>query len=181
MQSIKRALDQQGQMIRVPCYIGEARRAIKQAQSDLTTELGREPTTREIANAVELTEKKVLEIFNATKDPVPLDAPINEDSPDGSFSELIPDQSQITPENYLLDYAKVEVITEVLNRKLNPRETQVIILRYGLMDGTEYTLADIGNKLRISRERVRQIEVEAIGKLKRHDSKALLQQLLQDS
>ena len=181
MQSIKRALDQQGQMIRVPCYIGEARRAIKQAQSDLTTELGREPTTREIANAVELTEKKVLEIFNATKDPVPLDAPINDDSPDGSFSELIPDQSQITPENYLLDYAKIEVITEVLNRKLNPRETQVIILRYGLMDGTEYTLADIGDKLRISRERVRQIEAEAIGKLKRHDSKTLLQQLLQDS
>ncbi len=180
MQSIKRALDQQGQMIRVPCYIGEARRAIKLAQSDLTTELGREPTTREIANAVELTEKKVIEIFNSTKEPVPLDAPINEDSPDGSFAELIPDQSQITPENYLLDYAKIEVITEVLNRKLNPRETQVIILRYGLMDGTEYTLADIGDKLRISRERVRQIEAEALGKLKRHDSKDLLQQLLQD-
>ena len=180
MQSIKRALDQQGQMIRVPCYIGEARRAIKQAQSDLTTQLGREPTTTEIAKEVELTEKKVSEIFNATKDPVPLDAPINEDSPDGAFSELIPDQSQITPENYLLDYAKVEVITEVLNRTLNPRETQVIILRYGLMDGTEYTLADIGDKLRISRERVRQIEAEAIVKLKRHDSKSLLQDLLQD-
>ena len=180
MQSIKRALDQQGQMIRVPCYIGEARRAIKQAQSDLTTQLGREPTTTEIAKAVELTEKKVSEIFNATRDPVPLDAPINEDSPDGAFSELIPDQSQITPESYLLDYAKVEAITEVLNRTLNPRETQVIILRYGLMDGTEYTLADIGDKLRISRERVRQIEAEAIDKLKRHDSKELLQELLQD-
>ena len=181
MQSIKRALDQQGQMIRVPCYIGEARRAIKQAQSDLTTELGREPTTTEIASAVELTEKKVSEIFNATRDPVPLDAPINEDSPDGSFSELIPDQSQITPENYLLDYAKIEVITEILNRTLNPRETQVIILRYGLIDGTEYTLADIGDKLRISRERVRQIESEAIFKLKRHESKELLQELLQVS
>ena len=181
MQSIKRALDQQGQMIRVPCYIGEARRAIKQAQSDLTTELGREPTTTEIASAVELTEKKVSEIFNATRDPVPLDAPIHEDSPDGSFSELIPDQSQITPENYLLDYAKIEVITEILNRTLNPRETQVIILRYGLIDGTEYTLADIGNKLRISRERVRQIETEAIFKLKRHESKELLQELLQGS
>ena len=68
----------------------------------------------------------------------------------------------------------------MLNRTLNPRETQVIILRYGLMDGTEYTLADIGDKLRISRERVRQIEVEAIAKLKRHDSKTLLQDLLQD-
>ncbi len=181
MQSIKRALDQQGQMIRVPCYIGEARRAIKQAQSDLTTELGREPTTTEIASAVELTEKKVSEIFNATRDPVPLDAPINEDSPDGSFSELIPDQSQITPESYLADYAKIEVITEILNRTLNPRETQVIILRYGLIDNTEYTLADIGNKLQISRERVRQIEVEAIDKLKRHESTELLQELLQDS
>lgn len=181
MQSIKRALDQQGQMIRVPCYIGEARRAIKQAQSDLTTELGREPTTTEIASAVELTEKKVSEIFNATREPVPLDAPINEDSPDGSFSELIPDQSQITPESYLVDYAKIEVITEILNRTLNPRETQVIILRYGLIDNTEYTLADIGNKLRISRERVRQIEVEAIDKLKRHESTELLQELLQDS
>ena len=181
MQSIKRALDQQGQMIRVPCYIGEARRAIKQAQSDLTTELGREPTTTEIASAVELTEKKVSEIFNATREPVPLDAPINEDSPDGSFSELIPDQSQITPESYLVDYAKIEVITEILNRTLNPRETHVIILRYGLIDNTEYTLADIGDKLRISRERVRQIEVEAIDKLKRHESTELLQELLQDS
>ncbi len=181
MQSIKRALDQQGQMIRVPCYIGEARRAIKQAQSDLTSELGREPTTAEIAKVVELTEKKVSEIFNATKDPVPLDAPINEDSPDGSFSELIPDQSQITPENYLLDYAKIEVISEILNRTLNPREAQVIILRYGLIDGTEYTLADIGDKLRISRERVRQIEVEAIEKIKKSDeSKDLFRELLQE-
>lgn len=181
MQSIKRALDQQGQLIRVPCYIGEARRAIKQAQADLTMELGREPTTKEIADAVELTEKKVIDIFNATKDPVSLDAPISDTSPDGAFFELIPDQSQITPENYLLGYSKVEVITEVLNKTLNPREVQVIVLRYGLMDGTEYTLADIGSRLRISRERVRQIEAEALAKLKRHDSKELLKELLQDS
>ena len=113
---------------------------------------------------------------------MPLDAPINEDYPDGSFSELIPDQSQITPENYLLDYAKIEIISETLNRTLNPRETQVVILRYGLIDGTEYTLADIGNKLQISRERVRQIEVEAIDKLKKHlESTELLRELLQGS
>ncbi len=180
MQSIKRALDQQGQMIRVPCYIGEARRAIKQAQTDLTMTLGREPTTKEIADAVELTEKKVTDIFNATKDPVSLDAPISDTAPDGAFFELIPDQSQITPENYLLGHSKVEVITEVLNKTLNPREVQVIVLRYGLMDGTEYTLADIGSRLHISRERVRQIEAEALVKLKRHDSKALLKELLQD-
>jgi len=181
MQAIKRALDQQGQMIRVPCYIGEARRAIKQAQWDLTTELGREPTTTEIAGAVELTEKRVTEIVNTAREPVPLDAPINEDSSEVSFSDIIPDQSQITPESHLVGYAKVEAIMEVLNRTLNPREAQVIILRYGLMDGTEYTLADIGDKLLISRERVRQIEGEAISKLKRHEAKELLQALIEDT
>ncbi len=178
MQSIKRALDQQGQIIRVPCYIGEARRAIKQAQSTLTMELKREPNIQEIAKEVELPEKKVVEILQATKDPASLDAPISDDSPEATFSELIPDQSQITPENYLLDYSKIEAIVEVLNKALNPREAQVMVLRYGLIDGTEYTLADIGNKLRISRERVRQIEGEAIIKLQTHDAKKLLQELL---
>ncbi len=178
MQAIKRALDQQGQLIRVPCYIGEAHRAIKLAQSTLTGELGREPTTKEIAAEVGLSEQKVMEIFQATKEPVSLDAPIDESSPDSAFSELIPDSSQITPESYLVSYSKMEAIIEVLNRALNPRETHVIALRYGIIDGTEYTLADISGKLRISRERVRQIEGEALVKLQSHDSKALLKELL---
>lgn len=181
MQAIKRALDQQGQMIRVPCYIGEARRAIKLAQATLTGELGREPSTKEIADEVGLTEQKVLEIFQATKEPMSLDAPIDEGSSENAFWEMIPDSSQITPENYLISYSKMEAITEVLNKALNPRETHVIVLRYGLIDGTEYTLADISGKLRISRERVRQIEGEALVKLQSHDSKALLKELLLNS
>ncbi len=179
MQSIKRAIDQQGQIIRVPCYIGETRRLIKQVQSNLTIKLGREPTIKEIAHEVKLTEKKVDEILQATKDPISLDAPINEAAPEVPIRDMIPDNSQITPETELVNYSKIEVLEEVLNRTLNPRETHVIVLRYGLIDGTEYTLADIGTKLEISRERVRQIEVEALNKLRRNEPKELLMELFQ--
>lgn len=179
MQSIKRALDQQGQIIRVPCYIGETRRLIKQVQSHLTIKLGREPTTTEIAAEVKLTEKKVNEILQATIDPISLDAPINDNSPEVPIRDIIPDNSQITPETELVNYSKIEVLEEVLNRILNPRETHVIVLRYGLIDGTEYTLAEIGTKLEISRERVRQIEVEALNKLRRNEPKELLIDLFQ--
>ena len=179
MQSIKRALDQQGQIIRVPCYIGETRRLIKQVQSNLTIKLGKEPTTKEIAQEVKLTEKKVDEILQATKDPISLDAPINDATPEVPIRDIIPDNSQITPETELVNYSKIEVLEEVLNRTLNPRETHVIVLRYGLIDGTEYTLADIGTKLEISRERVRQIEVEALNKLRRNEPKELLIELFQ--
>lgn len=179
MQSIKRAIDQQGQIIRVPCYIGETRRLIKQVQSNLTIKLGREPTTKEIAQEVKLSEKKVDEILQATRDPISLDAPINEASPEVSFREIIPDHAQITPETELVNYSKIEALEEVLNRTLNPRETHVIVLRYGLIDGTEYTLAEIGTKLQISRERVRQIEVEALNKLRRNEPKELLLELFQ--
>lgn len=179
MQSIKRALDQQGQIIRVPCYIGETRRLIKQVQSHLTIQLGREPTTREVAKEVKLTEKKVDEILQATIDPISLDAPINDNSPEVPIRDIIPDNSQITPETELVNYSKIEVLEEVLNKTLNPRETHVIVLRYGLIDGTEYTLAEIGTKLEISRERVRQIEVEALNKLRRNEPKELLIDLFQ--
>lgn len=179
MQSIKRALDQQGQIIRVPCYIGETRRLIKQVQSNLTIKFGREPTTKEIAEEVKLTEKKVDEILQATRDPISLDAPINDAAPEVPIRDIIPDNSQITPETELVNYSKIEVLEEVLNRTLNPRETHVIVLRYGLIDGIEYTLADIGTKLDISRERVRQIEVEALNKLRRNEPKELLIELFQ--
>ncbi len=179
MQSIKRAIDQQGQIIRVPCYIGETRRLIKQVQSNLTIKLGREPTTKEIAQEVKLSEKKIDEILQATRDPISLDAPINETAPEVPIRDIIPDDAQITPETELVNFSKIEALEEVLNRTLTPRETHVIVLRYGLIDGTEYTLADIGTKLKISRERVRQIEVEALNKLRRHEPKELLMELFQ--
>ena len=177
MQAIKRALDQQSQTIRIPCYVGETRRSIKQAQSRLARDLEREPDITEIAAAVQMPEHRVLEILYSTKGTISLDSPLSESSPDTTVSDLLSDETQVTPEEELLCSSEKESLEAVLNT-LQPRETLVIKLRYGLTDGTEYTLADIGRQLGISRERVRQIEDEALRKLRHHTRVQHLKELL---
>ncbi len=177
MQAIKRALDQQSQTIRIPCYVGESQRSIKQAQSNLTRNLEREPDIREIAKIVDMPESRVIEILQSTKGTISLDSPLSEASPDATVSDLLADDSQVTPEEELLCVSEKESLERVLNT-LAPRETLVIKLRYGLTDGTEYTLAEIGRQLGISRERVRQIEDEALRKLRHHTRVQYLQELL---
>ena len=177
MQAIKRALDQQSQTIRIPCYVGETRRSIKQAQSRLARDLEREPDITEIAEAVQMPEHRVVEILYSTKGTISLDSPLSESSPDTTVSDLLSDETQVTPEEELLCSSEKESLEAVLNT-LQPRETLVIKLRYGLTDGTEYTLADIGRQLGISRERVRQIEDEALRKLRHHTRVQHLKELL---
>lgn len=177
MQAIKRALDQQSQTIRVPCYVGETRRSIKQAQSNLARDLEREPDIREIAKIVDMPESRVVEILQSTRGTISLDSPLNEASPDATISDLLADESQVTPEEEMLGVSEKESLERVLNT-LAPRETLVIKLRYGLTDGTEYTLAEIGRQLGISRERVRQIEDEALRKLRHHTRLQYLEELL---
>ena len=177
MQAIKRALDQQSQTIRIPCYVGETRRSIKQAQGKLARDLEREPGIKEIAEAVEMPESRVIEILQSTKGTISLDSPLSESSPDATISDLLADDSQVTPEEELLSNSEKESLERVLNT-LAPRETLIIKLRYGLTDGTEYTLAEIGRQLGISRERVRQIEDEALRKLRHHTRVQYLQELL---
>ena len=177
MQAIKRALDQQSQTIRIPCYVGETRRSIKQAQSNLERNLEREPDIREIAKIVDMPESRVIEILQSTKGTISLDSPLSEASSDATVSDLLADDSQVTPEEELLCVSEKESLERGLNT-LAPRETLVIKLRYGLTDGTEYTLAEIGRQLGISRERVRQIEDEALRKLRHHTRLQYLQELL---
>jgi RNA polymerase sigma factor (sigma-70 family) len=177
MQAIKRALDQQSQTIRIPCYVGETRRSIKQAQSQLASDLEREPDIKEIAEVVQMPEHRVIEILHSTKGTISLDSPLSESSPDTTISDLLSDETQVTPEEELLCSSEKEALEAVLNT-LQPRETLVIKLRYGLTDGTEYTLADIGRQLGISRERVRQIEDEALRKLRHHTRVQSLKELL---
>lgn len=177
MQAIRRALDQQSQTIRIPCYVGETRRSIKQAQSKLARAFEREPDIKEIAEVVQMTENRVIEILQSTKGTISLDSPLSESSPDATISDLLSDDSQVTPEQELLCSSEKESLEQVLNT-LQPRETLVIKLRYGLTDGTEYTLAEIGRQLGISRERVRQIEDEALRKLRHHTRMQLLKELL---
>ena len=177
MQAIKRALDQQSQTIRIPCYVGETRRSIKQAQSKLSRDLEREPGIKDIAEAVGMPESRVIEILQSTKGTISLDSPLSESSPDATISDLLADDSQVTPEEELLSNSEKESLETVLGT-LAGRETLVIKLRYGLTDGTEYTLAEIGRQLGISRERVRQIEDEALRKLRHHTRVQYLQELL---
>ena len=177
MQAIKRALDQQSQTIRIPCYVGETRRSIKQAQSKLARDLEREPGIKDIAEAVGMPEGRVIEILQSTKGTISLDSPLSESSPDATISDLLADDSQVTPEEELLSNSEKESLETVLGT-LAGRETLVIKLRYGLTDGTEYTLAEIGRRLGISRERVRQIEDEALRKLRHHTRVQYLQELL---
>ena len=177
MQAIKRALDQQSQTIRIPCYVGETRRSIKQAQSRLARDLEREPGIKDIAEEVGMPESRVIEILQSTKGTISLDSPLSESSPDATISDLLADDSQVTPEEELLSNSEKESLETVLNTLAN-RETLVIKLRYGLTDGTEYTLAEIGRRLGISRERVRQIEDEALRKLRHHTRVQYLQELL---
>ncbi len=177
MQAIKRALDQQSQTIRIPCYVGETRRSIKQAQAKLARDLEREPDVKEIAEAVQMSESRVIEILQSTKGTISLDSPLSESSPDATISDLLADESQVSPEEELLSSSEKDSLEKVLNT-LAPRETLVIKLRYGLTDGTEYTLAEIGRQLGISRERVRQIEDEALRKLRHHTRVQYLKELL---
>ena len=177
MQAIKRALDQQSQTIRIPCYVGETRRSIKQAQSKLARDLEREPGIKDIAEAVGMPESRVIEILQSTKGTISLDSPLSESSPDATISDLLADDSQVTPEEELLSNSEKESLETVLGT-LAGREMLVIKLRYGLTDGTEYTLAEIGRRLGISRERVRQIEDEALRKLRHHTRVQYLQELL---
>lgn len=177
MQAIKRALDQQSQTIRIPCYVGETRRSIKQAQSKLARDLEREPGIKDVAEAVGLPENRVIEILQSTKGTISLDSPLSESSPDATISDLLADDTQVTPEEELLSNSEKESLEMVLGT-LAGRETLVIKMRYGLTDGTEYTLAEIGRQLNISRERVRQIEDEALRKLRHHTRVQYLQELL---
>lgn len=178
MQAIKRALDQQSQTIRIPCYVGETRRTIEATRAKLARELEREPTNEEIADRLgNIDVERLTEIVQSTRRTVSLDSPLSEASPDATISDLLADEDQSSPEDELLVNADKESLERVLNT-LTEREKLVVQLRYGLRDGSEYTLAEIGRRLGISRERVRQIEDEALRKLRHPTRESLLKEIL---
>jgi RNA polymerase sigma factor (sigma-70 family) len=164
-QSIRRALDEQSQLIRLPAYIIEERRRAEKVSLDLMKHLGREPRMSELAEAVNITESKLDTILQAPKDLLSLDSPLEESDDRTKIADLIKDNMAISPEDAVLFQARREVIEKIL-ATLPPKQASVIRLRYGLFDGKAHTLAQIGRKLKITRERVRQIEVEALDKLR---------------
>ena len=168
-QAITRALADQARTIRVPVHMVETINKMSRIQRQMTLELNREPTEEELAEKMDITVDKVREVLKISQDPVSLETPIGEED-DSHLGDFIKDTSSLSPEEYATNEILKEEIKAVLST-LQPREQQVLELRFGLIDGTCYTLEEVGKKFNVTRERIRQIEAKALRKL-RHPSRA---------
>jgi RNA polymerase primary sigma factor len=169
-QAITRAIADQARTIRVPVHMIEALNKVKNATRELVRDLGREPTTSEIAGRLGLSVDKVDKALKLTQQPISLETPIGEGG-DSQFGDLIEDRSTVNPAQRVITSNLRDVAGHVL-QTLSPREEKVIRLRFGLdSDGRERTLEEVGEDFQVTRERIRQIEVKALRKL-RHPSRA---------
>ena len=163
-QSITRALADQARTIRIPVHMVETSNRLIRTSRQLMQDLGREPTTAEIADAMHLTEARVQEIIKIAQDPVSLETPIGEEE-DSHLGDFIPDESAPAPADAAFYALQREQLMEVLDT-LTEREKKVICLRYGLDGGKSYTLEEVGEIFKVTRERIRQIEAKALRKLR---------------
>ena len=163
-QAITRAIAEKGRTIRLPIHITEKLNKIKKAQRQLSQQLGRAATASELATELELTPKQVREYLERARLPLSLDLRVG-DNQDTELGELLEDTGA-SPEEYVMQ-SSLSLDLERLMAELTPQQREVLALRFGLMDGQALTLAKIGDRLNISRERVRQIEREALTKLRK--------------
>lgn len=163
-QAITRAIAQQARTIRLPIHITEKLNKIKRVQRELSQKLGRSATVAEIAEELELDTAQVREYLTMSRQPISLDVRIG-DNQDTELQELLEDD-KASPEDYTVHESLKQDIRTLL-AELTPQQQEVITLRYGLNDGNELSLAKVGNRLNISRERVRQLEQQALKHLRR--------------
>jgi RNA polymerase nonessential primary-like sigma factor len=163
-QAITRAIAEKGRTIRLPIHITEKLNKLKKAQRHLAQKYGRAATITELAEEVKLTPKQVREYLLQSRQPLSLDLRVG-DNQDTELSELLEDDS-LSPEEFATN-SSLRQDLERLMGDLTPQQRQVLTLRYGFEDGQTLTLAKIGDRLNISRERVRQIEREALNKLRK--------------
>jgi len=165
-QAITRALSDQARTIRLPVHIIETFYKLNKVKKRLSSILNREPTPEELASEIGLPTNKVQKLLKYLHDTISLETPIGDEG-DALLKELIPDLNTETPDKV----AAISVLKEQLKKAildLSPKERKIISLRYGLEDGTEHTLEEIGKIFGITRERVRQIEIRALEKLRNH-------------
>jgi len=163
-QAITRAIAEKGRTIRLPIHITEKLNKIKKAQRQLSQKLGRAPTAAELATELELTTKQVREYLERARLPLSLDLRVG-DNQDTELGELLEDTGA-SPEEFVMQSSLASDL-DLLMADLTAQQREVLILRFGLADGQALTLAKIGDRLNISRERVRQIEREALTKLRK--------------
>lgn len=166
-QAITRAIAQQARTIRLPIHITEKLNKIKRVQRELSQKLGRAPTANEIGEELELDAKQIREFLVMSRQPISLDVRIG-DNQDTELQELLEDEG-ISPETFTAQESLRQDLRNLL-AELTPQQKEVITLRYGLEDGHELSLAKVGSRMNISRERVRQLEQQALKHLRRRKS-----------
>ena len=166
-QAVTRAIADQGRTIRVPVHMGDQINKLLRVQHQLTQRLGRDPSLEELAEALDVPPKKVENMIQVARRPLSLETP-TDDEEDSVLGDFIEDDEAPPPDETATYNLLREHLEEVLNT-LPPREVRILQLRYGLLDGQAYTLEEVGRKMGVTRERVRQIEAQALSRL-RHPS-----------
>lgn len=163
-QAVTRAIADQGRTIRVPVHMGDQINKLLRIQHQLTQRLGRDPSVEELAVALDVTPNKVENMIQVARRPLSLETP-TDDEEDSVLGDFIQDEDIATPDESATYNLLREHLDSVLNG-LPPREVRILQLRYGLLDGQAYTLEDVGRKMGVTRERVRQIEAQALSRLR---------------
>jgi len=163
-QAVTRAIADQGRTIRVPVHMGDQINKLLRVSHQLTQRLGRDPTTEELAEELAVPPKKVENMIQVARRPLSLETPTDEEE-DSVLGDFIQDEESPAPTDTVTQNLLREHLQEVLNT-LPPREVRILQLRYGLLDGQSYTLEEVGRKMGVTRERVRQIEAQALSRLR---------------
>lgn len=163
-QAVTRAIADQGRTIRVPVHMGDQINKLLRVQHQLTQRLGREPSVDELALSLDVPPKKVENMIQVARRPLSLETP-TDDEEDSVLGDFIEDDQAPPPDETATYNLLREHIEDVLN-SLPPREVRILQLRYGLLDGQAYTLEEVGRKMGVTRERVRQIEAQALSRLR---------------
>ncbi len=175
-QAVSRAVADQGRTIRVPVHMGDQLNRMRRVQLRLLQELGREPTIAEMAEGMETTPDKVENLLEIARRPVSLETPIDDEG-DSTFGDFVEDANSPAPADEVASTLLQEQLENALDR-LPAREAQILRLRYGLEDGRVYTLEEVGQTIGVTRERVRQLEAQALNRLRQSSAHVILRDYL---
>lgn len=175
-QAVSRAVADQGRTIRVPVHMGDQLNRMRRVQLQLLQELGRDPKIEEIAASMETTPDKIENLLEISRRPVSLETPIDDDG-DSTFGDFVEDANSPAPAEEVANHLLQEQIQQALD-KLPTREAQILRLRYGLADGRVYTLEEVGHTIGVTRERVRQLEAQALNRLRQSSAHVILRDYL---
>jgi len=167
-QAITRAIADQARTIRIPVHMIETIHKVHRTQRRLVQELGREPTEEEIASETKFTLEKIRKILKIAMEPISLETPVGDD--DSHLRDFIEDEKTVSPHDIVMHMNLKEQLESILST-LTEREARVIEMRFGLKDGNEHTLEEVGQEFNVTRERIRQIEAKALRKLKKKAKK----------